>query len=263
MEHSFLLAVPRMHASLATLPQDCLSFWPGLPGMPGESWQPDLPWQGAAAAACLADFERAVRDGISGTPVQAFTAGRAPEGLSPAELKALEALTGASGDTPPSDRRQTAQQTLLLIWLQEQQAMDIAALEASIGEKRSALSALISGKKPALPQACHADESAMPAWGEALAAMLAFLPDMPDPCTLYVNSAAMAQAVLEEASGNAMPHDFSLDAPYGCALMNIRVSWLAALCGRSASERLRRGLEESQWQRGIRLAVPVSAGRRQ
>ncbi|MBQ3891964.1 MAG: hypothetical protein II737_01030 [Mailhella sp.] len=256
MEHTFLLAVPRMHPPLPPMPQGCLSFWPGLPDMPQGTWQPGLPWTGQAASACLADLERAVRDGASGAPVQAFTAGRSSGGLSPSEREALEELTGTHAGTPPDDLRLNAQQTLLLAWLRERQSLEIARLEAAIDGKRSALNALISGRRSAVPRETGREETALPAWRASLAAMLAFLPDMPSPCTFFVNCREMAEELTgRDGPGSVAPAGEGMLS--GCKVWGCGVPELAGLCGRPAFERLRSALPGHQWQRTIGIAMPL------
>ncbi len=254
MEHTFLLAVPRMHPPLPPMPQGCLSFWPGLPGMPPDAWQPDLPWKGQAASACLAEFERAVRDGTSGTPVHTLRIGQSDGGISPAEVKALEELVGAPAGAAPAALRRNAQQTLILAWLRERQSLEIARLEADINGKRSMLNALISGKRSVVPPAAGKSETALPAWRGSLAAMLAFLPDMPSPCAFFVNCREMAEELAERGSLHG-------DRPIpGCTVRALGVPELAELCGRAAFHRLRDALSEDQWRRSIGIVIPAQEG---
>ena len=63
MHAYFLLSLPRLHPELASLPEGCRTLWPGLPRRPEHAWAPELPWPPALAQACLADYERACRDG--------------------------------------------------------------------------------------------------------------------------------------------------------------------------------------------------------
>ena len=260
MEHTFLLAVPRMHPPLPAMPEGCLSFWPGLPGMPPDAWQPDLPWKGQAASACLADFERIVRDGTSGAPVHALRARQNDDGISPAEAKALEELAGTPAGTPLRDLRQNAQQTLLLAWLRERQSLEIARLEAVIDGKRSALNALISGRRSPVLSTPVKDETALPAWRETLAAMLAFLPDMPSPCAFFVNCREMAEELTERECPGAEPQACGDGPLSGCAVRTFGVQELAELCGRTAFERLGGALPEDQWRRCIAIAIPMQEG---
>ena len=242
------------------MPEGCLSFWPGLPGMPPDAWQPDLPWKGQAASACLADFERIVRDGTSGTPVHALRARQNDGGISPAEAKALEELAGTSAGTPLSELRQNAQQTLLLAWLRERQSLEIARLETVIEGKRSALNALIAGRRNPVPPTAVKDETSLPAWRETLAAMLAFLPDLPSPCAFFVNCREMAEELMERECPGTEPQACGKGRLSGCMVRELRVPELAGLCGRQAFERLRGALSQDQWRRSIAIAIPMQAG---
>ena len=69
MTAPFLLTLPRLHAELAPQAEGCLTLWPGLPRRPEHAWAPAMPWSESMAASCLADYERAGRDGASGSPV--------------------------------------------------------------------------------------------------------------------------------------------------------------------------------------------------
>lgn len=253
MEHLFLLAVPRLHAELSPLPADCRTLWPGLPRRPEQAWEPSYPMPATLAAACLADFERACRDGATGAPVLTMGAEHAPADLSDAERRALREMAGQPAEEPEQPLRQQAQQVLLLLWLQEKQALDMAALEQKIRDSRRELASLISGRSrvgeaPAMPA-----ENDLPDWKRALAAELAFLPDMPAPKALYVTSPAMAAAVLE---AGAAPADIPVDAlPEDCRAVTLPVSELAALCGRTAAERLRRELG-NEWAAPVILCLP-------
>ena len=139
-----LIALPHLHPELVredartlglSLPEETLVLWPGLPGMPEHAHAPALPWSPAQAAACLADFERTIRDGAHGLAVTPLAAGGLSSSggdLSPAEQDALARLK--DGGTPsirpdaPSVirlKRENAQRTLLLAWLQEQQNIEL------------------------------------------------------------------------------------------------------------------------------------------
>jgi diguanylate cyclase (GGDEF)-like protein len=129
MDAYFLLALPRLHAELAALPEGVATLWPGLPRRPESAWAPAMPLSPSIASACLADYERACRDGASGAPVHALGAEHAPADLSDAERRALREMSGLPAEAPEQPLRQTAQQVLLLAWLQEKQALDMAELE--------------------------------------------------------------------------------------------------------------------------------------
>ena len=250
MTASFLLTLPRLHAELARQPEGCLTLWPGLPRRPETAWEPSMPWPAPMAAACLADYERAGRDGASGSPVLTLSAEAAPADLSPAERRALREMAGLPVEEPAPSLRHTAQQMLLLIWLQERQALEMAALEQKISDSRRALSGLISGvtrsgSSPSLPA-----ESDLPDWRKVLEAALAFLPDMPEQTAIAVSSPAMAAALAE------LDAPQEKDAPAGCRAVRVRVPELAALCGRTAHDRLKRGLEDDQWQRTLTFLLP-------
>ena len=164
MTAPFLLTLPRLHVELAPQAEGCLTLWPGLPRRPEHAWAPAMPWSESMAASCLADYERAGRDGASGSPVLTMSAESAPVDLSPAERRALREMAGLPAEEPEQPLRLTAQQVLLLIWLQEKQALDMAELERKISESRRALSGLISGvtrksSSPSLPA-----ESELPDW---------------------------------------------------------------------------------------------------
>ena len=237
MEHIFLLAVPRLHAELSPLPSGCRTLWPGLPRRPEQAWEPSYPLPASLAAACLADFERASRDGASGSPVLTLGAEHAPADLSDAERRALREMSGQPAEE------------------QEKQALDMAELEQKIRDSRRALASLISGRSrvgeaPSLPA-----ENDLPDWKRALAAELAFLPDMPAPLALYVTSPAMASAVLEAGATSAELPAEAL--PADCRAVEMPVSELASLCGRSAADRLRRELGDL-WPRPIILCLPSS-----
>ncbi len=244
------LALPHLHAELFPHLDGCRTLWPGLPGRPDSAWPPSMPWSPAMAAACLADYERACRDGASGAPVLTLGAEKAPADLSEAERRALREMAGLPAEEPRQPLRQNAQQVLLLAWLQEKQALEMAALEQKIGASRRALSGLISGvtrtaAAPRLP-----DENELPDWKRTLAAALAFLPDLPEDTAVVVTSRAMASAVSEL---DAPKKD---GAPAGHHAVAVSVSALAALCGRVPADRLKQGLPDDQWQRTLTLCLP-------
>ena len=204
------------------------------------------------ASACLADYERACRDGASGTPVLTLGAESAPADLSDAERRALRELAGLPLEEPEPPLRQNAQQILLLVWLQEKQALEMTALEHKISHARRTLSGLISGvtrsgSAPKLP-----DENELPDWKRTLAAALAFLPDMPENTVIVVSARSMSTAI-NELDVSEVHH-----APAGYRTVRVPVSDLASLCGRVPHGRLKRGLPTDQWQRTLTLCLPDS-----
>ena len=180
MHAYFLLSLPRLHPELASLPEGCRTLWPGLPRRPEHAWAPELPWPPALAQACLADYERACRDGASGAPVHALGAEHAPADLSDAERRALREMAGMPAEEPEQPLRQTAQQVLLLTWLQEKQALDMAELEKKISASRRELAGLLSGRTRVGEASFLPRDNDLPDWKKTLAAALAFLPDMPE-----------------------------------------------------------------------------------
>lgn len=244
------LALPRLHAELFPHIEGCLTLWPGLPGQPDSAWAPSMPWSPAMAAACLAAYERACRDGASGAPVLTLGAETAPADLSEAERRALREMAGLPAEEPQQPLRQNAQQVLLLTWLQEKQALEMAALEQKIGDSRRALSGLISGVTRAAASPRMPEENDLPDWKKTLAAALAFLPDLPEGTAVMVTSRAMAAAVSE------LDAPKTEGAPAGCHAVTVRASALAALCGRASEDRLKRGLPAEQWQRTLTICLP-------
>lgn len=197
MSIPFILALPRLHAEFYTLPHGCLTLWPGLPSPLKQSWQPFYPWNSGQAAACLEDFRRAARDGASGTPVLSLGAEPAPADLSPAERAALRELLGVpvkSASLPP---RIHAQKILLLTWLQEEQALELAALEERVQDRKRELSSLLSGRASKATNVPLPEDRDLPSWKVPLAAAFTFLPDMPLDAAIFVNSQAMAEALAE------------------------------------------------------------------
>lgn len=253
MDAYFLLALPRLHAELAALPEGGVTFWPGLPRRPESAWAPAMPLSPAIASACLADYERACRDGASGAPVHALGAEHAPADLSDAERRALREMSGLPAEAPEQPLRQTAQQVLLLAWLQEKQALDMAELEKKISDSRRSLASLISGRTRVGEASFLPDDSELPDWKKTLAAALAFLPDMPENTAFWVSSPAMTQA-LSELEGENAPAE-SLGLP-GARALRVKAADLAALCGRSVSERMERGLGAEQLERSFILVLP-------
>ena len=256
MSAYFLLALPRLHAELSALPEGGVTFWPGLPRRPENAWAPALPWSPALAAACLADYERACRDGASGTPVHALGAAHAQPDLSDAERRALREMAGMPAEEPEQPLRQTAQQVLLLAWLQEKQALDMAELEKKIHASRSELHRLISGRIRTGESSGLPAERELPGWQKMLAAILAFLPDMPEPAAFWIDGAEMAQA-LAEIPAEAVPAQDAAALPAHGRAVQVKASVLVSLCGRSAAERLTRELGQAQLARPMVLVFPA------
>lgn len=245
---TLLLALPYLHAELAPLSANCRTLWPGLPQMPEHAWEPNLPFSAAMALASLADYERACQDGASGAPVLTLGAETAPPGLSAAESRALNEMTGLPQEKEEDPLRHTAQQMLLLLWLMEKQALEMAALESKIGEARITLNGIFSGhaktkaKPPALPS-----EADLPNWRKALFAALAFVQDMPEPTAFAITCPSMAKALADAKNAGESPSSMPV---------HVKVSELAALCGRSECARLKRELPKEQWHRSIALFLP-------
>ena len=188
------LALPRLHPELAAasprpLPEGTLFLWPGLPRPPQSGvFAPDYPWTPDQAAACLADFELAGREGVRGAPVAAFSALGAlgaGDDLSPEERRALSELMGEFSSA--SDRavdandetgRQAAQRTLLLAWLQEKQVLELRELEQRVRRGQSALAGLLG--EGVVPEAdfvgVASGGASLPPWRSVLAAASVFLP---------------------------------------------------------------------------------------
>ena len=252
MEHSLFLAVPWMHGELIDLPPGCMTLLPGLPQGAAHGWQPaGLPWTGRAAAACLEELERAVRDGARGTPVQTLYAERLPEGLSASEVRALQEMTGERDGEPDDAAARHAQHVLLLAWLRERQALEMAELECQIARKRHVLSGILGGKNSFAERQPAVPEDALPPWRETFAAFLAFLPSMPEDTAFHVCSRGMAEEILQ-------------GDPSRCAAspLSMRAGELAALCGTAAQKSLD-ALGEAQRQRRISLYFPESLRRMQ
>ena len=250
MDASFFLALPRLHAELSALPEGAVTLWPGLPRRPEHAWAPAMPLSPAIASACLADYERACRDGASGAPVHALGAEHAPADLSEAERRALREMSGLPAEEPEQPLRQTAQQVLLLAWLQEKQALDMAELEKKISASRRELAGLLSGRTRVGEASFLPRDNDLPDWKKTLAAALAFLPDMPENTAFWVSSPAMAQAASELEGEEAD------SLPAGSRAFRVSAAALAALCGRSAAERLERALGKEQLGRTLTLVLP-------
>ncbi len=252
MDTYFLLALPRLHAELAALPEGCRTLWPGLPHRPEQAWEPPMPWPAPMAAACLEDYERAGRDGASGAPVLPLSASPLPADLSAAEQRALREMSGLPAEVPEQPFRKNAQQILLLIWLQEKQALEMAALKQKIGASRQTLASLISGRVRTGERTFLPDENELPDWNRVLAATLAFLPDMPASTAFFISSRSMAESLGELKAPAATAEGL----PDQCRHVVIPVNELAELCGRQAHDRLRRNLAPAQWQRSVTLCIP-------
>ncbi len=250
MKHSLFLAVPWMHAELIDLPEDCLTLLPGLPLHAGRTWQPaDLPWTGAEASACLAEFERAVLDGAAGTPVQSLYAAPYSGGFSESEAAALREMAGVEAVPQSTAAARRAQHVLLLAWLKEKQSLEMAELEAHIAQKRHSLSLLLSGRKILAERPPSVPEASLPSWRETFAAILTFLPSMPQDTAFYVCSPEMAGAILEEHS-----------AGHPGSPLSMSVSDLARLCG-TAAEKMLHELPGPERQRRIPLYFPENIRR--
>ncbi len=250
MKHSLFLAVPWMHAELIDLPEDCLTLLPGLPPYAGRTWQPaDLPWTGAEASACLAEFERAVLDGAAGTPVQSLYAAQDPSGLSESEASALREMAGGNAEPQSTAAARRAQHILLLAWLKEKQSLEMAALESHIAQKRHSLNLLLSGRKMLEERPSAVPEASLPPWRETFAAILTFLPSMPQDTAFYVCSPDMAGTILEDLSAGHPGGPLSMPA-----------SDLARLCG-TAAEKTLRELSGPEQQRRITLYFPENIRR--
>ena len=254
MNTPLFLALPRLHAEFLPSLPGCRTFWPGLPGKPDSAWSPAMPLPPAMAAACLTDYERACRDGASGSPVLAMGAEPAPADLSDAERRALRDMAGLPAEEPRQPLRQHAQQILLLVWLQEKQALDMAELERKIRASRQQLAGLISGTTRQSRETIAPSERDLPDWKRTLSAVLAFVPDTPESVVLVVSDASM-KAALDEM--HPEPADLP-NLPSGFRAVRMPVSGLAALCGRTAQERLGHGLSSDQWQRTLTLCLSVS-----
>lgn len=201
-----VIALPRLHPILAeedaralglNMPEGIRTLWPGLPGKPKNAYMPALPWLPAQAAACLADFEQSARDGARGlalAPLAAQSLLPSDAVLSPAEQDALARLTerASSGEPSPAassalrQQREHAQRALLLAWLQEQQALELAELTRSVTQKQSRLTGLLGDGFPApLPEASiHAERPAVTAWRTVLEAAVTLLDRELQECDL-------------------------------------------------------------------------------
>ena len=93
----------------------------------------------------------------------------------------------------------------------------------------------------------------LPDWKKTLAAALAYLPEMTKNTALWVSSPAMAQAASELEAETAPAERLGLP---GARALRVEAAALAALCGRSAAERLERGLGSAQLERSLILVLP-------
>lgn len=252
MDAYFILALPRLHAELAALPEGAHTLWSGLPRRPEYAWAPAMPLSPVMASACLADYERLCRDGASGAPVHALGAEHAPADLSAAERRALREMSGQPAEEPEQPLRQTAQQVLLQAWLQEKQALDMAELEKKISASRRELAGLLSGRTRVGEASFLPRDNDLPDWKKTLAAALAFLPDMPENTAFWVSCPSMVQAVSElDAEASSVE-----GLPDSGRALHVSAAALASLCGYSALERLERSLGREQLDRTLLLLLP-------
>lgn len=193
---ALVIALPRLHPALVeedaralglNVPEGVRILWPGLPGRPEQAYAPVLPWSPAQAAACLADFEQNARDGAHGlalTPLAAQSLLPSDAALSPAEQDALARLkdTGTPSAHPDAPslirlKRENAQRTLLLAWLQEQQVLELAELSRSVAQKQRRLAGLLGDGYPAPPPDAsnRAERPAAAAWRAVLEAAVTLL----------------------------------------------------------------------------------------
>lgn len=255
MPAHFLLAFPRLHSDFAPPSPASVTLWPGHLHAPAGTWQPRYSISPMLATAILSDFKRSVHDGLYGSPVQALSLERHPSGLSPDELKALRELTGQPADSNSISLRNTAQQVLLLSWLLEEQALDMAALQHRIQASRASLRQLFSGEKPTetneipLP-----DEQELPPWNRMLAAVLAFFPDIPENTLLLINSRNMSDAISERF----IPSKRMDDIPGTSAVFELTASDLLTLCPADQASRLSREPDFNPG-RTIALVLPQAA----
>ena len=234
-----LLALPRLHAVLAeeegrrlvsSLPENMLTLWPGLPEQPEKSLLPDLPWTPAQAAACLADFERSAREGAHGLAVTHLTVRdmqSAAAGLSPEEQDALARLqVMETGEEPEEDdsptarqlRRESAQRTLLLNWLQEKQYLELNELSRLVASKQAGLAGILGeGRLPKMKELA-AEEPPVPAWRALLDAAAVLLEkEIAEGLRIVALDADMAEALAQipasrrvETEGDEVPEGFKL-----------------------------------------------------
>lgn len=227
-----LLLLPRLHRELARtpdVPPGARTLWPGLPQAPADAFVPDYPWTPAQARACLADFEQTCRAGAGGAPVLAFSVADmlgAGGDLSPAERRALDELVGRQPAAPPAGedagevaRRLASQRALLLAWLQEQQVLELRALEQRVREGRFALAGLLGeGGEADASAAPYADDAPLPAWRAVLAAAAPFLPA---GTAVLATDPDMAEAVLAAAGPESALPDHDVPAGFAGARLSL------------------------------------------
>ncbi len=227
MHDSLIISIPRMHAELSAACPDAKTFWPGLPQMPSSAWSPVFPLSPAQAAASLRGFESACRDGASGTPVHMLASQPFAKGLSPSEIQAIDEMTGTSPTPPSLPVRCQAQQILLLAWLKEQQSLELAAFEAKIKNSKRALSKLLAGRLHDAvenPDRPSVNEDELPAWNQVMAAILAFLSDIPEDALFLCTDSHLA-ALLSEACMDSLTSPFP-----GMLACSISARRLSELC---------------------------------
>ncbi len=205
---ALVIALPHLHPALVEedaralglhVPEGIHTLWPGLPGKPDNAYAPVLPWSAAQAAACLADFEQSARDGARGlalTPLAAQSLLPSDAVLSPAEQDALARLAehapSSSRETSPAtpsvvrQKQEYAQRALLLAWLQEQQALELAELTRSVARQQSRLAGLLGDGFPApSPHISNrAERPTATAWRAVLEAAVTLLDREIQECNL-------------------------------------------------------------------------------
>lgn len=254
MNTPFYLALPRLHTEFLPNIKGCRTLWPGLPSKPETAWEPAMPMSAAMAAACLADYERVCRDGSHGTPVVLPGTEFVSSGLSEAETRALREMAALPVADAAFSLRQQAQQMLLLVWLKEGQALELAALEHKIKTSRKSLAEAISGGASSSESLPEVDEGELPDWKYSLAAALAFLADFPENTVIAVTHHAMA----EELSACGIP--YREEGGGARCMVDVPVSDLAALCGRNVCKKMEECLAAEQWQRTITFLLQESLG---
>ncbi len=255
MNTPFYLAMPRLHTEFLPNIKGCRTLWPGLPSRPETAWEPVMPMSSAMAAACLADYERVCRDGAHGTPVVLPGADFASSGLSEAETRALREMVSLPVEDAAFLLRQQAQQMLLLVWLKEGQALEMAALEHKIKASRKSLAEVISGGTSSSESLPVVDEEALPDWKHSLSAALAFLADFPENTVVVVTHRAMAETL----SACGMPHSRGEKCEES-QMVDVPVADLAALCGHTVCKKLEESFSSEQWQRTITFLLQECLG---
>lgn len=228
---ALVIALPHLHPTLVeeevcalglNVPEGIRTLWPGLPGKPEKAYAPVLPWSVAQASACLADFEQNARDGARGLalmPLAAQSLFPSDAVLSPAEQDALARLTErdppSSKQTSPAipsvarQKQEHAQRTLLLAWLQEQQALELTELTRSVARKQSKLAGLLGEGFPEPPPdaSSRAECQAGTAWRAVLEAAVILLDREIQECDLrfLVLDRDMADALENLSSAKRLP----------------------------------------------------------